>query len=140
MQTSCGFIRRFAAIFYDIILLVAVLFLATAILLPITGGMAINNGNMLYFLYLLSCCYVYFTWQWTHGGQTLGMRSWKVRLVDNLGQYVNWMTASKRFLLALISWLTAGAGFIWGIFDPEKLAFHDRYSHTKLVHEPSIKI
>tara|TARA_B110000116_G_C16218601_1_gene308365 strand:+ start:68 stop:490 length:423 start_codon:yes stop_codon:yes gene_type:complete len=132
--------RRFAAIFYDILLLVAVLFLATAILLPITGGKAINNGNMLYFLYLLSCCYIYFSWQWTHGGQTLGMRSWKIRLVDKHGLSVNWVTVNKRFLLASISWLTGGAGFIWSVFDLEKLAFHDRYSHTKLIHEPSRKI
>ena len=135
MQTSCSLIRRFAAVFYDIILLTAVLFLATAILLPVTHGKAIKNGNVLYFFYLLSCCYLYFTWQWTHGGQTLGMRSWRVRVVDKYGQSVKWMTASKRFLLALISWLTAGAGFIWELFDPEKITFHDRYSHSRLVHE-----
>jgi len=130
---QCGLSRRILAISYDSLLLLAVLFVATAILMPFTGGDAIHKGNWLYLLYLIGCCCLYFTWQWTHGGQTLGMRAWNIRLVaDNYGK-VSLPVATRRFLLALVSWLAAGVGFIWALFDPEKLTFHDRYSKSRLV-------
>jgi uncharacterized RDD family membrane protein YckC len=129
---ACGMFRRLAAIFYDSLLLFAVLFAATAMLMPFTRGNAINSENILYFAYLTTWSYIFFGWQWTHGGQTLGMRAWKLKLFAfNLGP-VGWALASKRFFLAMLSWLFAGAGFIWAIFDADKLAFHDRYSRTRL--------
>jgi uncharacterized RDD family membrane protein YckC len=131
-DSSCGLVRRLAAIGYDSLLLSAVLFAATAVLLPFTGGEAIHSGNYFYLLYLIGCSYLYFAWQWTHGGQTLGMRAWKVRLqVLDSGQ-LDWTIASKRFLLAMLSWLFAGAGFLWALFDTDRLAFHDRYSGSGL--------
>lgn len=131
----CGLTRRLLAISYDSLLLFAILFVATALLLPFTRGNAIHSGNHLYLLYLITCGYLYFTWQWCHGGQTLGMRAWKVRLVNAGGGTVSWPVATRRFLLALLSWLFAGMGFLWSLLDPEKLAFHDRYSGSRLVIE-----
>jgi uncharacterized RDD family membrane protein YckC len=128
----CGLSRRLAAIFYDSLLLFAVLFAATALLLPFTGGNAIQSENLLYFLYLTAWSYVFFTWQWTHGGQTLGMRAWKVKLSGIKDGPVTWQSAGRRFFLAMVSWLFLGMGFIWSIFDRDKLAFHDRYSGTRL--------
>lgn len=129
---QCGLFRRLLAISYDCMLLGGVLFAVTAILLPFTGGDAIHSGNYLYLLYLVSCCYLYFGWQWTHGGQTLGMRAWKIRLYGPALTAVNWPTAGKRFLLVMVSWLFAGAGFLWALLDPEALTFHDRYSGSRL--------
>lgn len=72
---ACPLWRRFLAVFYDTILLFAVLFFATAMLLPFSGGEAIHSGNPFYSFYLLVCGYLYFAWQWAHSGQTLGMRA-----------------------------------------------------------------
>lgn len=132
-RQPCGLRRRLAAIVYDLLLLFAVLFAATAILLPFTHGEAISNNSLVYPLYLLAWTYVFFTWQWTHGGQTLGMRAWKIKLTDQSGHIIGWGTAGKRFFLAILSWLFAGAGYVWVLFDPEKLTFHDRYSGTRLI-------
>ena len=63
-----GLGRRLAAIAYDSILLVAVLFVATAILLPLTGGEAIGPSHGLYPAYLMAVAFGYFGWFWTHGG------------------------------------------------------------------------
>lgn len=131
--TNCGLLRRLAAMCYDAILLFAVLFLATALVLPLTRGHAIHSGNLPYDLYLLLCSYLYFAWQWTHGGQTLGMRAWRIRLVDAGGGGVSWRTATLRFCLALLSLAALGFGFLWARFDPRGLAFHDRYSRTRLL-------
>ncbi|NNE39189.1 MAG: RDD family protein [Gammaproteobacteria bacterium] len=130
--SPCGLLRRLAAIFYDCLLLIAVLFAATAILLPFTQGEAINSENIFYFLYLSAWSYLFFGWAWTHGGQTLGMRAWKIKLLDSESNIVTWTTAGKRFLLSMMSWAFMGLGFIWAIVDPDKLTFHDRYSGTRL--------
>lgn len=126
-------LRRLAAMGYDAILLFAVLFLATALVLPLTGGRAIPAGNLPYEIYLLLCCGLYFTWQWCRGGQTLGMRAWHIRLVDTAGAGVEPGTALLRFALALLSLGSLGLGFLWAAFDPRNLAFHDRYSRSRLV-------
>ena len=130
---SCGLPRRIAAMLYDAILLYALLFVATALLLPFSHGRAIHSGNIPYTLYLLACCYVYFAWQWTRYGQTLGMRAWRIRIIDARGRVPAWGAATLRFLLSLPSLFCLGLGLLWSLFDPRGLAFHDRYSRTCLV-------
>ena len=125
-------LRRLAAIFYDFLLLLSVLFFVTLAVIPFNGGQAIEHDNLPYDFYLFAITYLYFTWQWTHGGQTLGMRAWNVCLLQLDPGNVTWPNASLRFLLALVSGLVLGAGFFAALFDPDMLAFHDRYSNTHL--------
>ena len=125
-------LRRFAAIAYDAFLLFALLFVATALILPFTGGQAVAPGSVAYLLYLLGVSYLYFGWCWTHGGQTLGMRAWHIRIRTLQGEAVTWSLASIRFLAALLSWSACGAGFLWTAVDPERRAWHDRLSRTVL--------
>jgi len=132
----CGLLRRMSAIFYDCILLSAVLFFSTLIMLPFTHGQAIASGNLPFNIYIFCISCLYFTWQWTHGGQTLGMLAWKIKLKDINSANVSWRKAVVRFLLATISLIFLGAGFFWSLLDPDKLAFHDRYSGTHLILAP----
>jgi len=128
-----GLARRLAAIAYDSFLLVAVLFLATALLMPFTGGEAIKPNSLLYTAYLLAVSFGYFGWFWTHGGQTLGMRTWNLRLESTDGARPSWPRALVRFAGACISWLALGMGFLWMLVGDERLTWHDRLSHTRLV-------
>ena len=130
-----GLVRRLAAILYDSLLLFATLYFATLILLPFNGGEAIRP-HPLYTLYLFAVSFLYFAWAWTRGGQTLGMRAWRLRVVRRNGLPLTWGQAALRFLAALLSWLVAGAGFWWVLVDSEHLSWHDRLSATKLVLEP----
>ena len=129
----CGLLRRLLAILYDSLLLFSLLFFATLILLPVTGGKAFPGNSHLYHIYLSICSYLYFAWQWAHGGQTLGMKAWRIRLMTMDNRVIGWRQASLRVLLAVISCLTFGAGFLWIFFDRDALAFHDRFSGTKLI-------
>ena len=131
-NNNCTLLRRLASIFYDSILLSAVLFFSALIILLFTGGQAIASGNIAFDIYLIAISYLYFTWQWTHGGQTLGMRAWKIRLEDINYSAVSWRSASLRFVLAGVSWILMGAGFLWSLIDRERLAFHDKLSGTRL--------
>lgn len=118
---------------YDGVLLVAVWIAATAVLLPFTAGEAIRPGQAWYTLYLVVVAFGYFGWFWTRGGQTLGMRTWNLRLAaaDNGG--VDWQRAAGRFAGACLSWLALGAGYLWMLVDGDRLTWHDRLSGTRIV-------
>ncbi len=72
-------------------------------------------------------------WFWTHGGQTLGMRAWRLRLVSDDGDKVTLRQALVRYAVAILSWLVLGLGFLWILFDGKKRAWHDIASRTRLV-------
>ncbi len=127
-----GLWRRLAAIVYDSFLLFAVLVLATIVLLPFTGGEAVAAGNPFYLPYLLAVSYLFLGWFWTHGGQTLGMRAWRIRAQTFAGYEMTWGQALKRFGAALLAWAPSGAGFVWQWLDADGLAWHDRLSGTYL--------
>ena len=128
-----GLLRRFAALLYDAILLAAMLFVATAMLLPFRSGQAFASGDPLYTVYLLTVSFALFGWCWTHGGQTLGMRAWRVRLEpEQEGNHITWGAALIRFLAALVSFGAMGLGFWWSLWDPQKRCWHDRVSRTRL--------
>jgi len=114
---SASIIKRLLAMFYDSFLLVAVLFLAMALMLLVTGGYQFQAGNPWITIYLLVVSYVFFGWFWTHGGQTLGMRAWKIRLQQHTGDPVNWRHATVRYVTALPAWilLFIGIALVAGI-------------------------
>ncbi len=118
--------------FYDAILLLAILFLATAIALPFNGGKAFTPDQYLYPAWLFWVSFLFYTWFWTHGGQTLGLKSWKMVLRTESGKTIGWPQACIRFFSALLSWACLGLGFLWILIDPEKQAWHDKLSGTKL--------
>ena len=135
--TGQHFFRRIASIFYDSLVLAGVLMLAGALAVAAgRGHLTQDPWRSLYQLYLLLTIYAYFVWFWVHGGQTPGMRAWRLRLTDPRGQPVSWKQATLRFCAALLSWLPAGLGFIWMLLDRDSLAWHDRLSATRLKWEP----
>ncbi|MCG8488110.1 MAG: RDD family protein [Candidatus Thiodiazotropha sp.] len=128
-----GLLRRLGAIFYDSLLLTALVFVATAaITLPL------GNPSGLWLLFFQIFLFeiiplVFFCWFWISGGQTLGMRAWRLKLVSMEGQPVDWRQALKRHFAAILSLLVFGLGFLWIVFDSDKLAWHDRLSGTRLI-------
>lgn len=133
-------LRRLAAIVYDTLLLVSVLFVATALILPFNAGQAISSLHRgYYWLYLLTISFLFYGWFWTHGGQTLGLRAWKMRVATPEGQRISWRQALVRFGVAILSWSCLGLGFLWSLFDAQKRCWHDRLSHTTLFYQPPQK-
>jgi uncharacterized RDD family membrane protein YckC len=82
---------------------------------------------------LLSLGCLFFAGFWSRGGQTLGMRAWRIRLVADDGGPVRLGTALLRCLVALLSWACLGAGFWTALFDRERRTWHDRLTGTHLV-------
>jgi len=134
-----GLLRRLAAMLYDSLLIFGLLLLASMMVtLPVgilLGEPAANAlpGNPWFRLWLALVPPLFFALFWLKGGQTLGMRSWRLRVVRSDGQPLAWRDALKRLLACLLSWLPLGLGFLWILVDRERLAWHDRLSGTRLV-------
>jgi uncharacterized RDD family membrane protein YckC len=131
-DTAPGLFRRLAAIVYDTLLLAAVLFAATAAILPFNSGSAFRPDQYFYPAYLIGVSFLFFAWFWTHGGQTLGMRAWKIKVLTTDGTPLNWRQAALRFFSSFLSWLFFGLGFWWILFDRQKRGWHDLLSNTSL--------
>lgn len=129
----CGLFRRLAAILYDGLLLLAVLFFASALLLPFSDGEAVAANRPLLSIYFFVIAFGFYSWFWTHGGQTLGMRAWRIRLQGYDGTSINLWQALLRYLAAVVSWVTVGIGFFWCLVDRHQLTWHDRFSMSELV-------
>ena len=131
--TSAGLLRRLSAMFYDAVLLAAMLFVASGLALLINGGEPIAPGNHFYTAYMVLVTYLFFAWFWIHGGQTLGLRAWRTKVLRNDGLPLTWGDTLKRFLFAVISLLPLGLGFFWSLLDQDNRAWHDHLSGTRLV-------
>lgn len=121
------------AILYDTIAVAAIWFFAAFIVVILRRGEAVSPGNIFFMAYLLVVSFAYFGFCWTRSGQTLGMRSWKIRLVDSkTRQSVGWACAAKRCAAAMLSLGVLGIGFIWMIFDHDSRTLHDRISGSHI--------
>lgn len=135
-QRFAGVFRRLFAIFYDAFLLIAILFIVTAIANMLNHGKAIETDDTYYPLYVIvvvGLSYLYFAWFWIHGGQTLGMKTWRVKLVTPDEKEIDWKLTAIRFVSAIFSWGIFGLGFLWALFDKNKRCWHDISSNTVLL-------
>ena len=129
-----GILRRLASMCYESLLLLGVLavllVLPHALLGAFTHHVAVPAVLWAHcFIVLLS----YFVWFWSNGGQTLAMKTWRIRLVARDGLPVRPVQALLRFLLCWPSIVLGGAGIVWAFFDRDRQFLHDRLAGTQLV-------
>jgi uncharacterized RDD family membrane protein YckC len=132
---NISLLRRLAIIVYDGLLLFGVLFFAS---IPVTIGLGITLESPwypFYLAYLYIVAFLYYGWFWTHGGQTLAMKTWKARLQNHHQRPVSWRQAIMRFVVAIFSTLLLGAGFFWSLYRKDRATWHDLASHTMLIAE-----
>ena len=128
--------RRLGAILYDSLLVLALLMLATLPFIGLRGGEPVEPGDTSYQFAMLFVAWLFFAGFWTRSGRTLGMQSWGLQLETMDGGRPTLASASVRFIAAIISWIPFGLGFLWQLWDRDKLAWHDRISGTRLVYYP----
>ncbi len=144
-----GLIRRFAALFYDFLLCVALVMVVTLIyqqgllrlihggerLLAMSQAGALDRDPVLASLLLLSL-FGFFAYFWVRTGQTLGMQVWSVRVQNADGTSISIWQALLRFMVAIASWLCLGLGFLWALGNRQRKTWHDIYSESVLVRLP----
>ena len=121
--------RRVMAALYDWLLVIALMMVLSTPVIALLDD-AINPGNNLYRAMLLLLAFLFFAGFWSRGGQTLGMRAWRLRLRRRDGSPVGISRAALRFAAATIALLPAGLGFVWMLWDRDGLSWHDRWSDT----------
>jgi uncharacterized RDD family membrane protein YckC len=136
-----GLLRRIGAMIYDGLLLLALLMVTTALFLPFTGGEAISPHDTpaLEYAYrgvLVLVVVGFHGLFWTRRGQTLGMASWRLRVEREDGRLLGWGDTLRRLAWAVVSWLPLGLGYLWILADPQRRAWHDRLSGTRVVVVP----
>ena len=130
---ACGLLRRLLVMMYDTLVVIAIMMLATGLVLMLGLGNFTAGKDPLYTLYLIAVWFLYLAWCWRHGGMTLGMRAWSVRLVTGRGTRPSWAQCLSRFLVSLFSAAFIGLGFAWSLWDRERRTWHDLVSRSRLI-------
>lgn len=140
-----GLLRIFASMVYDSLLLAAISIAYGAIVVglevalfgqPETGqriqwSLLAKIIITLGWLLVLMFFYIYF---WKKFGQTLGMKTWRIQLVDaQTNHLVDYSQAIKRSVTAIVSLLFLGIGYWFKFVHPQQRLLHDVASHTKLI-------
>lgn len=125
--------RRLASGLYEALIVLALVFIATLPFSYAFGDATHGWKRHLLQAWVLAVTAAYFTWFWTRGGQTLPMKTWRVRLVAADGGAVAFPRALRRFVLALLGFAALGLGFLWALVDRDRQFLHDRLSGTLLV-------
>ena len=113
---------------YEALLLVAVLFIADYLFISLTHNAQSPLLKALLQIYLLTVMAAYFSWFWMRG-QSLAMKTWRIRVVSTSGNKLSLRQALLRYLF---SWLI-GITQIWAFFDRDGQFLHDRLAGTRLV-------
>lgn len=154
-----GLLLRLAAMTYEAVLLFGVVFIVGYLVLALAQWTYPLQDRQRWTLQavLFVAIGAYFVWCWTRGGQTLAMKTWRLRVVGPDGGPIGWRTAVLRYLLAWhlfvpgIAYVTlfrthaAGdvAAFALGFFamlalgvaGRDRQLLHDRWLGTRVVRE-----
>lgn len=128
-MTTPSLPRRFACLAYEALLLIAVLIVAGLPFVALTQSLPPALFRLLVWCYWLLVAGGYFTLFWRRG-QTLAMKTWRIRLESTSGGPPTSGQAVKRFLLACLLFPISWA---WVIFAPDRQFLHDRLAGTRLV-------
>jgi uncharacterized RDD family membrane protein YckC len=151
-----GVLRRMAAFFYEGVLLFGVLFLAAWLWSTLTQQRHALQGQHGLQAFLFLVLGIYFSWFWSHGGQTVAMKAWHLRVVSRDGKTLSQARALVRYLLAWLWFAPAlaligltgvrgggpiSASLAMGVMayallarlHPQRLFLHDLLAGTRLI-------
>ena len=133
-----GLARRLGAWAYDALLILALVMIATALMLPLNGGEALTAADnpvleLAYRTVIVAVVVAYCGYCWTHSGQTIGMLAWRIRVEREDGHRLTWGDSCLRVGAAMVSTLALGLGYLWLWLDPQRRTWHDRWTRTRVV-------
>ncbi len=131
-----GLLRRIAALGYDALLVVALWMVVGGIGVALNGNEVITGPARVVLLFAcLATTFAFFAKFWRDGGQTAGMRAWRIKIVNQLdpASRVTLTQCLLRFVTAIAALGLGGLGYLWILVDREHLSWHDRYSSTRLI-------
>jgi uncharacterized RDD family membrane protein YckC len=133
---AAGIGRRLMSLMYEGLLVFAVVFFAGLTFYGLTGGRLTGLSRLLFQLYLFAVLGMYFVFCWRRSGQTLPMKTWRLRVVSAEGGPLSLRQAWLRYLLGWPSVLLVGIGLLWALFDRDRQFLHDRLAKTRVIEAP----
>ena len=124
---------RLLAFVYDLLPMLALMMVGSAVFLWINGGQTVERTPVLATLEFVSIWALvgaYFVLSWRRGGMTLGMRPWRLRLLAADGRPASVRALWLRYAIGSV---TPVVGWLWCLFDGERRALHDIAAGTVLV-------
>ncbi len=133
-EATPGMARRLASMLYESLVVFAVLLIGFLLPQIVLNAFGMVVSGKLLLLHVLALLMLYFVWFWLNGGQTLPMKTWKLRLVGEDGGNLRPLQAILRYLAAWPSILLCGIGIFWAFFDKDRQFLHDRIAGTRIVY------
>lgn len=125
--------RRLVCMLYEGLVVFSILLIGFLIPQIVFSAFGMSLSGRMLILHILVLLMVYFVWCWLNGGQTLPMKTWKLRIANPDGSPLRPAQAMLRYLAAWPSILLGGIGLFWAIFDSEKQFLHDRIAGSRIV-------
>ncbi len=125
--------RRLTCLLYEGLVVFSLLIIGFLVPQTILTAFGLGVTPKILWLNILLLLLVYFVWCWLNGGQTLPMKTWKLRLANADDSPLRPLQAVLRYLLAWPSILMFGVGILWALVDKDKQFLHDRLAGTKIV-------
>jgi len=141
ISQSPSLLRRLTAMIYDLLLVVALIAVVNGLALVIVvqatdGAQQVLNAHLAQLLTTLSIMF-FFSIFWVKTGQTLGMQTWRIKLVDLQGHPPTVGKSILRCLGAFLSAACLGLGYLWCLVDRNHRYWHDYLSGTELILLPN---
>jgi uncharacterized RDD family membrane protein YckC len=127
---------RLIAAVYDLLPVLALWFIGVVLALCLRmGALDVHRlgDKLLVQAFVVGLTTLYFVASWRRGGQTVGMRAWRLRVVTAAGTQIGLKQALVRFAVALLSLAAFGLGFFWCLIDRDRRAWHDMAAGTTVV-------
>ncbi len=128
--------RRLACVAYEILLLLALFFIALFPLAPLLKTLEPALARGATQLYVLALAWAYFAYFWRKG-QTLAMKTWRIRMLTRDGAPLTLAQASLRYLLACLNLVLLGVGWWYALRQDDRQFLQDRLAGTVLVRSPA---
>ena len=131
--TNASLRHRMLSLIYESLILIALLLAGALPMVMLTRTWEQAVARPVLQVWLLLLCALYYVWQWVRTGQTLPMKTWRLRLVAADGKPVTTVRAACRYSLALFSAALCGLGFVWALIDRDRQFLHDRLAGTRII-------
>lgn len=129
---------RLLSLLYDFFPMLGIWFVVVVAAILLHRGEAIESNTLagaLELIALLAATGLYATASWRRGGQTIGMKPWRVYVTTPDGSLAPLGKLWLRYAVGIVSLLCAGLGFWWAWVDRDRLTWHDRLSGTRFIRD-----
>lgn len=125
--------KRVMACVYESLILIAIWMLVTWLFVGVFGDATQSPKRFVLQIVLWWVTGMYFVICWVKTGQTLAMKVWKMKVVNQKGQLLTLQQAITRYILATLLMLAFGLDFLYMLLNKQRIFLHDHFLDSRYV-------